>query len=269
MGAIIGSFLATVALRWPQGEQATRGRSRCDGCGKPLAPLELVPILSWAVQRGRCRACGARIDTTHLRVELAAAAIGAGALALAPSAPGFALAALGWQLLLLGLLDARHFWLPRMLSLLLLASGLVLGGTAMAAIGIPLSLTDGIIGAAAGGGGLWLIATLYRLIRHREGLGGGDPLFFAGVGAWTGWMTLPLLLLLAAVAGLAVALMRGLHRDSRLPFGTLIALATAPALLLSSLLSPYGRNRAMMIDVETAHAIDQTETSLAPIRNTP
>jgi leader peptidase (prepilin peptidase)/N-methyltransferase len=225
------------------------GRSRCDGCGRALGPLDLVPLLSWLSLRGRCRACGARIDPTHPLVELCCAAIGVAAFIQAPLASGagfiqaplasgaaMALALFGWQLLLLGWLDARHIWLPRSLSLLLLASGIALGGLAMAALGIDAPLADRLIGAAVGGGGLWLIAALYRRWRGREGLGGGDAPFLAGVGAWTGWQALPFILLLAACAGIGVALLRGLRADAPLPFGTLVALAVPPALLCLPLL---------------------------------
>src|SRR3546814_3506716 len=69
LGAIVGSFLATVLVRWPAGESALAGRSRCDGCRRTLAPFELVPVLSFALNRGRCRRCAAPIDRTHRSEE--------------------------------------------------------------------------------------------------------------------------------------------------------------------------------------------------------
>ena len=91
LGAIIGSFLATIVVRWPRGESVLRGRSHCDGCGRTLTALELVPIVSALLQRGKCRTCGAAIERDHLTVELAAAAIGATAFGVAPG-----LAGAGW-----------------------------------------------------------------------------------------------------------------------------------------------------------------------------
>jgi leader peptidase (prepilin peptidase)/N-methyltransferase len=60
LGAIVGSFLATVLVRWPEGRNPLTGRSQCDGCGRTLGGAELVPLLSFLAFRGRCRRCGAR-----------------------------------------------------------------------------------------------------------------------------------------------------------------------------------------------------------------
>uniref|UniRef100_UPI000A621214 prepilin peptidase n=2 Tax=Sphingomonadaceae TaxID=41297 RepID=UPI000A621214 len=59
LGAIAGSFLATIAVRWPAERSVARGRSACDGCGRALTARDLVPLLSWVATRGRCGACGA------------------------------------------------------------------------------------------------------------------------------------------------------------------------------------------------------------------
>lgn len=226
-------------LRWPKGITILRGGSRCDHCGASLRVLELVPLLSWLAQVGKCRRCGGRIDPLHPLTEMASALIGAGAMALSPDWNGAALALLGWLALTAALLDARHHWLPHRLSWVMLACGLAVGGWAMAAVGFEANLSDRLIGAAAGGGGLWVIARLFRAVRGREGMGGGDPPFVGAVAAWTGWMVLPLLLLLAALAGLALALLallRGERGELRIPFGTMVALALPFALLAGTAL---------------------------------
>lgn len=238
LGLVIGSFASTLILRWPRGEGVVAGRSRCDGCGRELRPHELLPVISWALQRGRCRTCDAGIDPLHPATELLFALIGAGALAMSPTPAGMALALLGWQVATAAIMDARHQWLPHVLSGLLVASGLALGGFAMSALGIDASINARLIGAAAGFGGLWLIGTLYRASRGRQGLGGGDPPFLAGLGAWIGWQGLPFLLLLASLCGMAVALFliatrrtgAGAIATMRLPLGTLLGLALPFAL---------------------------------------
>lgn len=225
LGAIIGSFLATILVRWPKRESALTGRSRCDDCGRTLGALELVPILSWALRRGRCRMCGARIDARHVAMELAAALIGLVAALAFPWSLALATAVFGWWLLILAALDVEHHWLPDALTLPLIPAGLIV---AWLELGPP--LLDRIAGAVAGGLGLWLIALAYRALRGREGMGGGDPKLMAGIGAWVGLFGLPFVLLGASLLGLAsVAAMaaRGVpvNAVTRLPLGALLAVA--------------------------------------------
>lgn len=224
LGLLVGSYVATVTLRWPQGRSSATGRSTCDGCGRPLDWFELVPLVSFAALRGRCRTCGAAIDRRHPTIEAAAAVIGAASLWLNPDASGLLGAAFGWALLTLAVLDAEHFWLPDAITLPLLGAGLALG------VSFAPPVTDRLIGAAAGFGGLALVGLLYRSVRGRDGLGGGDPKLFGAIGAWVGWAALPFVLLLAAFVGLvsvAVAMMRGgeVTATTRLPFGAPLAVA--------------------------------------------
>jgi len=92
-------------------------------------------------------------------------------------------------------------------------------------------------GAAIGWATLFLIAWLYRRLRGREGMGGGDPRLFGAIGAWVGAWQLPAILLGAGLLGLALVLaMRlrgeGVTATSRLPLGTLLALAAWPVWLV-------------------------------------
>jgi len=245
LGAVIGSFIATLVLRWGRGEQVAHGRSRCDHCALPVPPQRLIPVVSWLLQRGRCAACRGVIDPIHLLAELLGGGIGGAALALAPGLNGAALALGGWQLLTLALLDARYYWLPHRLSGLLALTGLLAGGAAMAALGLAVSLSDRLIGAGAGFVALWAISFAYRHMRGRQGLGGGDPPLLGALGAWFGWMLLPQLLLLAALAGFALVLLRQLRgtagadwRAMRLPLGSLLAVASAVLALTLALALP-------------------------------
>src|SRR5688572_30060610 len=71
LGLILGSFVTALSYRLPRGQSVTRGRSQCTGCGKVLAPIDLVPVLSWVLSRGRCRQCGAPISWRYPLTELA------------------------------------------------------------------------------------------------------------------------------------------------------------------------------------------------------
>jgi leader peptidase (prepilin peptidase)/N-methyltransferase len=239
-GLLAGSFLGLVSLRLPLGEGFVGGRSRCRGCDRPLGPWRLIPLLSYAVSRGRCADCGAAIPIRYPAMEVACAAIGVAAVLTQPSlAAALLTALLGWQLLLIAVVDGEHFWLPDQVTLPLLGTGLV-----AAAILDRLSLADALVGAAVGFGGLWLLARAYRRVRGRDGLGGGDPILLAAGGAWTGWIGLPGVLLWAALAGLSVVAARLLTGGrvsgaDRLPFGVFLALGV----WLTWLLGPLGLSR--------------------------
>lgn len=223
-GLILGSFIATLVLRWPDG-RSVMGRSRCDACDHPLRPLELVPLASMLLLRGRCRRCGAPIAPFHAQVELAAGLIGAISLTLFPGTMGWLWALFGWLLLPLALLDARHMWLPDRINAVLAVAGLFFAG--------PLLGTDLLarwIGAVVGGGGLALVALAYRRRTGRDGMGGGDPKLAAAIGAWIGWQALPLTILLASAGGIIWALFTQGKGDRPLslraiPFGTFLAIA--------------------------------------------
>jgi leader peptidase (prepilin peptidase)/N-methyltransferase len=220
-GAIVGSFLATLIIRWPRREQVVAGRSKCDACRRALPAAALIPLISYLAAQGRCRGCGVRIDPLHFQVELASALLAALALLLQPGLAGAALATLWLLLLAPAVLDARHMWLPNALTLVLAAGGLLVGGLIA-----NTSLTDRLIGGSIGYLSLSLVALAYRRWRGREGLGGGDPKLLGAIGLWTGWAALPSILLLAALMGLCAALVMGRGRLDRMPFGTLLALAT-------------------------------------------
>jgi leader peptidase (prepilin peptidase)/N-methyltransferase len=228
LGTAIGSFLATVLIRWPQGRSVVAGRSECDRCGKTLEARDLVPILSWSLAKGRCRHCGARIDRRHLAAEAGAAMIGLAAIFAHPMPLAAATAILGWWLFLLAALDLEQEWLPDRLTWPLLAAGLAAG---WGGFGPPLD--SRLIGAAAGFASLFTIAHVYRALRGREGLGGGDPKLFAAIGAWLGWTQLPFVLIGAGLLGLAALSIKRLRgkrvaATDRLPLGTLMALAAWP-----------------------------------------
>ena len=232
LGAIVGSFLATLMIRWPRGRSVIAGRSRCDSCGVALGPRDLVPLLSYAALHGRCRRCGARIDKRHIATELAAALLGLIALIAHPLPLAAVTLLLGLWLLLIAALDVEHHWLPDKLTLPLIPLGLV---AAWAGYGPPLD--QRLIGAALGWAVLFAIAALYRRLRGREGMGGGDPKLLAALGAWVGALQLPFVLLGAGLLGLAAALLMRLRGEevtgsSRLPLGALMAVAAWPIWLV-------------------------------------
>lgn len=229
-GAAIGSFMGTALVRLPEGRSILAGRSACDTCDAPIAVHDLVPLVSWLVLRGKCRSCGATIGVWQPLAEIGGGLIGGAAVLLAP--PGLAVPAmlLGWQLLLLALIDAHHLWLPRPLTALLAASG---AGFVLWRGWQETSLYPLITAAAGGAIGfamLWAVARGYRLVRGREGMGGGDPPLLGAIGLWVGPMGAIGTVIGASLIGLVAALVMLLARrpvaaDTALPLGTLMAAA--------------------------------------------
>ncbi|MBV8978799.1 MAG: prepilin peptidase [Alphaproteobacteria bacterium] len=99
VGLAVGSFLGTLALRLPRGLPVVGGRSVCPHCGHRLTAPELVPLASWFLQRGRCRACGARLSIFYPAIELAAALVAAICINLSPAAWGVLACLAGWAAL--------------------------------------------------------------------------------------------------------------------------------------------------------------------------
>ena len=216
LGLIFGSFIATVAVRWPA--PALAGRSACDGCGRTLSAWELVPLMSWVALRGRCATCRTPIRVAHPTIEAIGLAIGVAAGLVAPGWAGAAGAVFGWLLLAAGAIDLAAFRIPNPVTLAIAVTGLLTGVS-----GASPPLFDRALGGIVGFAALWLIAAGYRAVRGRDGLGGGDAKLLGGIGLWLGWHALPAVVLIACGLGLAWALARRLRRDDRLPLGTLLA----------------------------------------------
>ena len=161
----------------------------------------MLPVLSWLWLRGRCRACGGRISIFYPAIELAALAVAVWSLWVLSGWQVLAGTLLGWFLLVLAWIDARHFYLPDALTLPLIASGLVFSWIADPG-GWWAYAGGALLGFAVFAG----IARLYRAFRGVEGLGLGDAKLFAAAGAWLSWWGLPSVLLIAALSGLLFAL---------------------------------------------------------------
>lgn len=220
----IGSFLGVVVSRVEAPATILWGRSECPQCRHRLAPRDLVPLLSWLVQRGRCRFCGQPIGAFYPAIELAALALALWSVALTTGWLAWASCLLGWALLALAVIDFRHYLLPDFLTLPLVPAGLLVNW----ALDDP-GIAAAALGAAAGFLFVLAIRQAYWLLRRREGIGLGDAKLLAAAGAWVGWEGLPSVVLLAALSGLALALLRYFRHGSinptdQVPFGSLLCI---------------------------------------------
>jgi leader peptidase (prepilin peptidase)/N-methyltransferase len=253
-GACVGSFLNVCIHRLPADESVVRPRSRCPGCGTTIAWYDNVPLLSWAWLAARCRACGTRISPRYPLVEAATGGLAVLALARFGATPFAAIAfAFTAALLLITFIDLDHRFIPDEVSL----PGVLVGLTAAFLPGGVTPL-DAALGAAAGGGLLWLVAWGYERLTGIEGMGLGDVKLLAMIGAFLGWQAVPGVLVVASVtgaaAGIALMLARGMGRAGRrvarrlgrralLPFARRAARRTeipfGPFLALGALLALY------------------------------
>jgi leader peptidase (prepilin peptidase)/N-methyltransferase len=218
--------MGLLGRRLPAGRPVALARSECDTCHATLTARELVPLLSYVLQRGQCRHCGAPIGRYHPAMELACVAIALWAGSIFDGEALWASCVLGWMLLALSVCDWEHTILPDALTLPLLLLGL--GANAWL---WPPSVTDRALAAALGYLAFRGFAVLYRRLRGRDGLGGGDAKLLAASGAWLGVAALPWVVLGAALAGIGLAgglALRGRRVTGRtvLPFGPCLAIAT-------------------------------------------
>jgi leader peptidase (prepilin peptidase) / N-methyltransferase len=205
-------------------------RSRCPACGHGITAMENIPLLSWAVLRGRCSACHARISPRYPVVEL----LGGIAAAWSAARFGFSPAAFGamvflWCIIAATFIDLDTQLLPDSITLPLLWLGLLLN-----AGGVFTDLHSAVIGAAAGYLVLWSVYWLFRLVTGKEGMGYGDFKLLAAIGAWCGWQVLPLTIVLSSFigAGVGITLMVFARhgRNVPIPFGPYLGAAGIVAL---------------------------------------
>ena len=230
LGLAMGSAVTAISWRIPRGVSWIHGRSACPRCGATLGALDLIPVLSFVISRGRCRHCGVRIGWRYPLTELWC---GAWAVLLYIAVgphwvwPPLAL----WGSLLVAL-----FWID--LDYQLLPDALTFPGTLIglaASLQIPHGARHALLGIALGSGLLWLLAWIWIRFRKIEGMGGGDIKLAAMFGAVLGWQLTLVTLFLAALAGsLWGAWLMWRHQGdgkTALPFGTLLAPAAMVSLL--------------------------------------
>jgi leader peptidase (prepilin peptidase) / N-methyltransferase len=243
-GAIWGSFFNVAIVRVPRHESVVRPGSRCGSCGAPIRAADNVPILSYLLLRGRCRACGMRFSARYPLVEalsallaaalwwefVAANPIEASGVRLARFACYFAFAGV---LLVLSFIDLSTRLLPDVITLPAIP---ILYLSAFGAHGA--GWLERLIGAAGGYLFFRLIADFYFYVLKREGLGLGDGKLLAVIGAVLGWRALPFVVFVGAIVGALVSIpvalvtrrrggaeANGPLRRMQIPFGPFLALA--------------------------------------------
>lgn len=222
-GSIVGSFLNVCILRLPLDQSIVKPRSRCPQCGQMIRWFDNIPILSWVLLRGRCRFCKKGISWRYPFIELLSGLL-AWAFVVRFGIHWWVIVyyLFSASLLVVAVIDIDHRIIPNEISL----SGIVLGF--VLSFFLPgITWLDSLLGAFLGGGLLFAIAEIYRLLRKIEGMGMGDVKLLGMIGAFLGWRALPFVVLLSSAAGTIVGLLLivGAKKGWRyqIPFGTFLA----------------------------------------------
>jgi len=245
-GMIIGSFLNVCIRRIPAKVSIVHPVSRCPACGTPIKPYDNIPVVSYLLLGGKCRACGARISPLYPVVELLT-----GLLFLACYAAfGLTVEAAKWAafsalMIVLVFTDLRERTLPDAVNFTGFAIGLgfsfftkPVDGTGLWLAnrifdypppGPALSFVDALLGAAVGSGVLWLVAEGYFRLRKREGMGLGDVKMMLMAGAFLGlkrtFLTILIGSMLGSILGLLFILVWRKGSQYELPFGSFLGVA--------------------------------------------
>jgi leader peptidase (prepilin peptidase)/N-methyltransferase len=204
--------------------------SRCPSCGYELRWYDNLPVLSYAILRGRCRSCGKGISLQYPVIEVITAVVFlAHWYAFGPTALLPARLLFGCALIVLFMIDLEHQILPDVITLPGIVIGLVLS------LALPPGPLMSLLGILLGGGLLWAIAELWFRLRHVEAMGFGDVKMLAMVGAWLGVkmvvMTFVLSSMMGGLVGVALIASRRADMATKVPFGTMLAVAALIASL--------------------------------------
>jgi len=258
-GLMVGSFLNVVIYRLPkmmeqewhnncmelQGKEIpeqpqltlSKPRSSCPGCGHKISAFENIPVISYLLLKGRCKACKTPISMRYPLIEILTGTL----IGLTSWQFGYTAATLfAWvfvfALITLTFIDFDTQLLPDDITLPLLWLGLLVNLNA----GFT-DLKSAVIGAMAGYLVLWSVFWLFKLIRGKEGMGYGDFKLLAAIGAWFGWQLLPAVILLSstlgAIIGIALMILTKRGKDVPIPFGPFLAIGGIAALFFGQQLA--------------------------------
>jgi leader peptidase (prepilin peptidase) / N-methyltransferase len=248
VGAALGSFLNVAIVRWPAEESVIRPRSRCPGCGSPIAWYDNIPVVSWLLLRARCRTCARGISIQYPAVELTVALVWLGmALWHGPGLEAVRGSILFTILLGIGIIDARHRIIPDQLSL----GGAVLA-LAIAAWPGGFPLVAALVGGITAYALMWLVKLGGEALLRKPALGVGDIHMMAMIGAFLGLPGALLTILLGSMLGLLIgvplAWVRGdlQAMGTYLPLGTFLAMGAAVTYLWGDTLIGWYLHYAMV-----------------------
>lgn len=200
-------------------------RSRCPSCGTQISAARNIPVISYLLLKGKCGHCGEKISVQYPIIEAVTMVLSV----MVALKFGFGLQTLfgiilTWALICLTMIDFKHTLLPDDITLPMLWLGLL-----MSLAPVFVTPSEAIVGAAVGYLSLWSVYHLFKLVTGKEGMGYGDFKLLGLLGAWFGWTSIPMIILLSSVVGAVVGItliaVRGRDRNIPIPFGPYLAAA--------------------------------------------
>lgn len=242
-GLAFGGFATVAVFRLPRNYSVVAPRSSCPNCETVLAWYDTIPVVSWLVLHGRCRACQHPIPVSYPVIELATALVWAAIVArlgVHPELPAFL--AFGTSLVILSAIDIQHHRLPNNVLGPASVVAAVLFVAAAAYHGRWTNLEHAAIGAVAYGAPMLLIG-----LAAPAAMGGGDVKFAPYLGFSLGWFGLTLVaggallgLLLGGLGGALLLLVGRKGLKDAIPFGPFMALGAFTMLLIGpGVLKPW------------------------------
>jgi leader peptidase (prepilin peptidase)/N-methyltransferase len=230
IGAIIGSFLNVCIVRLPKEESIVTPGSHCPHCNHPIPFYDNIPFISYLVLRGKCRYCKSSISPQYPLVEgITAVSSLLLFLKFGPSLNYLFYFSFVAALIVITVIDLYHQIIPDVISIPGIGVGL------LGSLLVPyITFSNSLLGILLGGGSLFLVATLYQWFFKREGMGGGDVKLLAMIGAFLGWKSVILTILLGSLVGSIVGMItmviKGKDFKYAIPFGPFLSLGAVIAL---------------------------------------
>ncbi len=231
LGLAFGSFLNVCIARLPRHESIVQPPSHCPRCGAVIRAWDNIPLLSYLLLRGRCRACKGSISWRYPAVEFATASLWLACfLQFGATLPAGAMAVLCFLALGLAVMDAETLLLPDTFTVPGIFLGILWCAAATEGARLDKLRAGGmsLLWAAMAAAIILLIRTAYWLVRRREGMGLGDAKLFAMLAAWLGPANALLIFFLAVIAGAiygVLSLRRQRSGTARIPLGSFLCLA--------------------------------------------
>jgi len=198
-------------------------RSQCVHCKHSLRIRDNIPILSFCLLKGRCHFCKQAISLLYPLMETTSLVLGLSIfMKFGFTAQGIAAFILALGLLALAYIDWKYMILPDDINL-----GLLWLGLFFSLFTVFQNSKDAISGAIFGYFSLWLTYWIFKLLSKKEGMGYGDFKLLAALGAWLGWQSLPIVLLVSSLTASIFSifiLIKKKRTDIPIPFGPFLAL---------------------------------------------